>query len=164
MKHILFLTLHWLFPNIDCGEMQPGERGTSTRMWLSCPCTTLVLLGLRHLSCCSSGFCPTHSSPSQKRGADLGPAFYTCPALGPLLPPYTHLQEVAMQCECWRGRRRNVWHRGDILAQKPVTHTCREKQCSSHPDTAGSHPASHGVWRGDVVTLNDFTGSNSLGL
>lgn len=55
---------------------------------------------------------------------------------------------VGLEKEC-----RNVWHRGDILAQKPVTHTCREKQCSSHPDTAGSHPASHGVWRGDVVTL-----------
>lgn len=103
LKHILLLTLQWLFPNIDCGEMQPGEREMSTYIWLFCSCAVLVLLGVRLLSCCSSGFCPTHSSPSQKRGADLGPAFSTCPLLGPLLPSHPHLQEVAMQCERWWG-------------------------------------------------------------
>lgn len=44
--------------------MQPEEREMSTRIWLSCPCSMLVLLGVRHLSCCSSGFCPKMSSRS----------------------------------------------------------------------------------------------------
>lgn len=98
--------------------MQPEETEMNTHVWLSCPCSVLVLMGVRHLSCCSSGFCPTHSSPFPKWAADLGPAFYTCPVLGPLLPWYRHLQEVAMQCECWWNQEKECMAQGWYFGTK----------------------------------------------
>lgn len=101
--------------------MQPGKKEMSTHIWLSCCCSMLMLLGVRHLSCCSSGFCLSFP----KMRADPGPAFYTCPVLGPLLPSYTPLKEVAM-LGGWEKECMAQGYIGDILAQKPVNHTCSD--------------------------------------
>lgn len=124
--------------------MQTGERGTSLRMWLSCSCAVLVLLGAGSLSCCSSGppascFRALLSFPKPGIRPALCWAQHSCPT-----PTCRRLQ---CGTDAGRARRRSVWHgAGDILAQKLVNQRCSEMWYSSCPGTGGSIPALCRAW------------------